>query len=87
MNIIELKKRISKLKILRRIRELEKQLAEQDMQYNAIQSRFNKKFNSLSDVVAGDRQEIFNIKAIVIQIEEELKRIEEVLKNGKTNTH
>lgn len=83
MNIIELKKRISKLKILRRIRELEKQLAEQDSQYNTIQSRVSKVARTLTDEVEKNKHEIINVKAIVIQIEEELKRIEEVLKNGR----
>ncbi len=70
------------LKIFKRLKNVEKQIAEQDNQYNSIQSRFNKKLNNLSDIVASDRQEIFNIKAIVIQIEEELKRVEKELKNG-----
>lgn len=77
----------SKLRLFKRIREIEEQLLEQDMQYNSIQRRISKVARTLTDEVEKNEQKIIDIEAIVIKIEEELKRIEEVLKNGKTNTH
>ena len=73
----------SKLRLFKRIREIEEQLLEQDMQYNSIQRRISKVARTLTDEVEKNKHEIINVKAIVIQIEEELKRIEEVLKNGR----
>ncbi len=71
------------LKIFKRLKNVEKQIEKQDNQYNAIQSRVSKVARTLTDEVEKNKQEIINVKAIVIQIEEELKRIEEVLKNGR----
>lgn len=71
------------LKIFKRLKNVEKQIEKQDSQYNAIQSRVSKVARTLTDEVEKNKHEIINVKAIVIQIEEELKRIEEVLKNGR----
>ena len=71
------------LKIFKRLKNVEKQIEKQDNQYNTIQSRVSKIARTLTDEVEKNKQEIINVKAIVIQIEEELKRIEEVLKNGR----
>ena len=71
------------LKIFKRLKNVEKQIEKQDSQYNTIQSRVSKVARTLTDEVEKNKQEIINVKAIVIQIEEELKRIEEVLKNGR----
>lgn len=71
------------LKIFKRLKNVEKQIEKQDSQYNTIQSRVSKVARALTDEVEKNKHEIINVKAIVIQIEEELKRIEEVLKNGR----
>jgi hypothetical protein len=71
------------LKIFKRLNNVEKQIEKQDSQYNTIQSRVSKVARALTDEVEKNKHEIINVKAIVIQIEEELKRIEEVLKNGR----
>lgn len=71
------------LKIFKRLKNVEKQIEKQDSQYNTIQSRVSKVARMLTDEVEKNKHEIINVKAIVIQIEEELKRIEEVLKNGR----
>lgn len=71
------------LKIFKRLKNVEKQIEKQDSQYNTIQSRVSKVARTLTDEVEKNKHEIINVKAIVIQIEEELKRIEEVLKNGR----
>lgn len=71
------------LKIFKRLKNVENQIEKQDSQYNTIQSRVSKVARTLTDEVEKNKHEIINVKAIVIQIEEELKRIEEVLKNGR----
>lgn len=71
------------LKIFKRLKNVEKQIEKQDSQYNTIQSRVSRVARTLTDEVEKNKHEIINVKAIVIQIEEELKRIEEVLKNGR----
>lgn len=71
------------LKIFKRLKNVEKQIEKQDTQYNNIQSRVSKVARTLTDEVEKNKHEIINVKGIVIQIEEELKRIEEVLKNGR----
>lgn len=71
------------LKIFKRLKNVEKQIEKQDSQYNTIQSRVSKVARTLIDEVEKNKHEIINVKGIVIQIEEELKRIEEVLKNGR----
>ena len=71
------------LKIFKRLKNVEKQIEKQDSQYNTIQSRVSKVARTLTDELEKNKHEIINVKAIVIQIEEELKRIEEVLKNGR----
>lgn len=76
-------KRISKFRLFKRVRRLEEQLEMQDRQYNNTQSRISKVARTLTDEVEKNKHEIINVKGIVIQIEEELKRIEEVLKNGR----
>jgi hypothetical protein len=71
------------LKIFKRLKNVEKQIEKQDNQYNTIQSRVSKVSRTLTDEVEKNKHEIINVKGIVIQIEEELKRIEEVLENGR----
>ena len=56
------------LKIFKRLKNVEKH---------------SKVARTLTDEVEKNKHEIINVKGIVIQIEEELKRIEEVLKNGR----